>query len=314
MIFSKAPHPKIVVLIPCLNEERAIYKVVQDFKRELPQAEVIVFDNASIDHTVEEAQRAGATVITEQRRGKGFVVQSMFQKVDADIYIIVDGDDTYPAERVHQLLQPVISGEADMAVGSRITDQHQSQFRWLNLLGNKFYLFAINLIFNTKLTDVLSGYRCMNRRFVKGIPLFVTGFEVEVELTIKSLERGYQIVEIPVDLRPRPEGSHSKIRIMRDGIKILWAILSLFRDYKPLTFFGILGLICILLSLIPGINAIYEYLAFQYIFKVPSTILAIGLVLAGMGSIAIGLILHTINHRIQELEYYFRILVGNSKK
>lgn len=311
---SKSFSQKIVILIPCLNEEKAIYKVVQDFKKELPQAEVIVFDNASIDRTAKEAQRAGATVIAEQRRGKGFVVQSMFQKIDADIYIIVDGDDTYPAEKVHQLLEPVVSGRADMAVGSRITSEHRSQFRWINLLGNKFYLHAINLIFNTKLTDVLSGYRCMNRRFVRGIPIFVTGFEVEVELTIKSLERGYQVVEVPVDLRNRPEGSHSKIRILRDGFKIMWAILSLFRDYKPLTFFGALGLICILLSLVPGVNAIYEYLAFQYIYKVPSTILAIGLVLAGMGSIAIGLILHTINHRIQELEYYFRILVENSKK
>lgn len=309
-----APGQKIVVLIPCLNEEKAINKVVHDFKNELPEADIIVFDNASTDSTVTMAQQAGARVIPEQRRGKGFVVQSMFQKIDADIFIIVDGDDTYPADRVHSLLEPVLAGQADMVVGSRITPSHSSQFRFINLLGNKFYLYAINLIFNTKLTDILSGYRCMNRRFVKGIPIFVTGFEVEVELTIKSLERGYRIVEVPVNLRNRPEGSHSKIRVLSDGFKILWALLALFRDYKPLTFFGSIGLFCILLSLIPGFNVIYEYLAYQYIYKVPSTVLAIGLVLTGMGSIAIGLILHTINRRIQELEYYYRVLVENKNK
>ena len=301
--------PRIAVLIPCLNEEKAIVKVISDFKSQLPQAEIVVFDNASTDKTSEVSRLAGASVYHEQRRGKGFVVQTMFEKIDADIYILVDGDDTYPADRVKSLMRPVLGGEADMSVGSRITGEHQSQFRWLNLLGNKFYLTAINKLFNTDLTDILSGYRCMTRSFVKGIPIFVTGFEVEVELTIKSLERGYRIVEVPVNLGSRPEGSFSKINYVRDGLLILVAIVALFRDYKPLTFFGLSGLITVLLGFIPGVIVIYDFLVTGVYSHLFFSILSVGLVLTGGVLFSIGLILHTINRRIQELEHLIRLLV-----
>ena len=165
------------------------------------------------------------------------------------------------------------------------------------------------MIFSTRLSDILSGYRSFNRKFVKGLPLFVTGFEVETELTIKALQRGYRIAEVPVALRPRPEGSHSKIRILNDGVKILWTILALFRDYKPLTFFGGLGGLLILLGLIPGGVAIYEFLETGLVLRFPSAILSVGMILSGMLLLMVGLILHTINRRFQELEYYMRLLI-----
>jgi glycosyltransferase involved in cell wall biosynthesis len=298
---------KIAVLIPCLNEEQTVRKVVQDFQRELPGAEIVVFDNASTDRTSQEAVEAGAAVFYEGRRGKGYVVQSMFEKVNAEFYVIVDGDDTYPAERVAALMAPVLQGQADMTVGSRIAKDSQSDLRLLNLVGNKFYLGLINAIFHTRLTDILSGYRCMNRKFVKGVPIFVTGFEVETELTIKALERGFQICEVPVDLRSRPEGSHSKIKIVRDGLRILGTIFSLVRDYKPLTFFGFTGMLALLAALAAGWLAMLDYLRTGQIFHIPAAVSATGLALIGIVSIFVGIILHTINRRFQELEYYLRL-------
>jgi glycosyltransferase involved in cell wall biosynthesis len=305
---NPAQAQSIAVLVPCLNEEKTIKGVVQEFRAELPSAKIFVVDNDSTDNSVAEAQEAGAIVMTEKRRGKGFVVQTMFQKIDSDIYVIVDGDGTYPASKVHDLITPVRDDEADMVVGSRMTET-RSIFHPLNRLGNKFYQYVINFIFGTRLTDILSGYRCFNRNFVKGLPLFVTGFEVETELTIKALQRGYRIAELPVALRPRPEGSHSKIRIVHDGVKILWTILALFRDYKPLTFFGGLGALLILVGLIPGGVAIYEFLETGLVLRFPSAILSVGTILSGMLLIVVGLILHTINRRFQELEYYIRLVI-----
>ncbi len=301
-------HPKAAVLIPCLNEEITIRQVIEDFRSQLPGADIYVFDNASTDRTADIAREAGAIVFYEGRRGKGFVVQSMFEKVSADIYIMVDGDDTYPADKVHQLMAPVLSSQADMVIGSRIARDSQSDFRLLNLIGNKFYLGLINTIFHTRLTDILSGYRCMNRKFIQGIPLFVTGFEVETEITIKALERGFQIVEVPVDLRTRPEGSHSKIKIARDGFRILSTIFSLVRDYKPLTFFGTIGAILMLSGLIPGLAVLREFLQTGLILHLPSAVLTAGLMFSGMASIFMGIVLHTINRRFQELEHYIKLL------
>ena len=243
---------KIAILIPCYNEELTIAKVVRDFHAELPQADIYVFDNNSTDHTVASAREAGAHIAYERRQGKGFVVQSMFAQIDADIYVLVDGDDTYPASEVHKLIEPIVQGKAEMVVGSRLMPSSESEFRLLNKLGNGFFLQVINSIFKVKLSDVLSGYRAFSREFVKSIPVFGGGFETEVELTVKALARGYRITELPVRLTSRPEGSFSKIRIVQDGFVILNTILSLVRDYKPLTFFGGMGLILILLGFMPG--------------------------------------------------------------
>jgi glycosyltransferase involved in cell wall biosynthesis len=299
---------KIAVLIPCYNEELTVGQVVRDFRKQLPDADIYVFDNNSTDRTVEVPREAGARIAFERRQGKGYVVQTMFRDVDADIYIVVDGDDTYPATEVHKLIAPVKAGEADVSVGSRLTNVSQSDFRALNRLGNRFFLSIINLIFRVKLSDILSGYRVLNRRFVKNIPLFGGGFETETELTIKALAHGYRIVELPIDLKARPEGSFSKIRIMQDGLLILNSILTLFRDYKPLTFFSTIGLSLILLGLVPGTVVIVEFIRMGLVPRLPSAVLAVGLVLSGMLAMVVGLVLHTIARRFQELDYQLRIL------
>jgi glycosyltransferase involved in cell wall biosynthesis len=287
---------KVAVLIPCLNEEATIDKVVKDFREQLPEAEIHVFDNASTDATRHVALEAGAVVHTEPRRGKGHVVQSMFRTVEADVYVMVDGDDTYPAEHVHELIREVESGRADMAVGSRLLAR-ESSFRTLNRLGNHFFLQTINVLFGTRLTDVLSGYRAMSRAFVKGLPLLVTGFEVEVELTIKALERGFRIAERPTPLRDRPQGSHSKLRKVRDGWRILSTIFALLRDYRPRFVFGGLGLVLLVLGLLPG----------------QTGLASAALLEAGALALAVGFVLHGVNRRVRELECVTRLQLAGGR-
>ena len=298
------------MLIPCLNEELTIDKVVRDFREQLPDAEVHVFDNASTDGTATAAEEAGAIVHHEARRGKGYVVQTMFQRVDADVYIMVDGDDTYPADAVHELIRPVRNGSADMVVGSRLLAA-DSSFRLLNRVGNHLFQRVINFLFGTRLTDVLSGYRAMSRSFVKGLPLFVTGFEVEVEMTIKTLERGFRLTEVPTSLRDRPKGSHSKLRKFRDGGRILWTIFALLRDYKPMTSFGVVGLTMMLLGFIPGLIVVEEFIRTGRVSHLPSAVLAVGMVLSGLLSGLTGLILHVVNRRFQEVDYLLRLRTPN---
>lgn len=300
------PRLSIAILIPCYNEEGTIAKVVRDFRAELPDAEIYVYDNNSTDATVEQALAAGARIGYERRQGKGFVVQSMFSQVEADVYVMVDGDATYPPGDVHKLIQPIAEGEADMVVGSRLM-RTESEFRLLNRVGNNFFFKVINFTFKVKLSDVLSGYRAFNREFVKNIPAFGGGFETEVELTIKALARGYRINEVPVLLSSRPEGSFSKIRIVSDGFVILNTILTLFRDYKPLTFFGSLGLLCIFLGGMPGAILLVEFIKTGATHSLLAAIMAVGLVLSGMLLVMVGLVLHTITRRFQELEYQMKI-------
>jgi glycosyltransferase involved in cell wall biosynthesis len=298
-----APAPKIAVVIPCYNEELTIADVVHQFRLQLPDADIYVFDNNSTDKTVERAREAGALIYRERRQGKGYVVQSMFSRVDADVFVMVDGDGTYPPADVQRIIEPVLEDEADMVVGSRLDQESRSQFRFLNRLGNKLFLWVLNLIFKVRLSDILSGYRAFNRKFVKNIPLFGGGFEIETELTIKALERGYRITEVPVDLGRRPEGSYSKIKLLRDGWLILSTIFRLFRDYKPLAFFGSIGMAMIAAAFIPGAVVIYEFIETGLVPRLPSAVLAVGMVLSGMLLIVVGLILHTIARRFNEIEH-----------
>ncbi len=293
---------RIAILIPCHNEEKTIASVVRDFRSELPHAEIYVYDNNSTDRTVEEARRAGALIRFERRQGKGNVVRSMFREVEADVYVLVDGDGTYPPESVHDLIAPVLEDEADMVIGSRLHAQSESRFNPINRMGNRLFLLLLNTVFRVQLTDLLSGYRAFSRRFVKGLPLLSRGFEIETELTVKGLERGYRVMEVPVDLSPRPEGSSSKIRIFRDGMLIFNTIFALLRDYKPMTAFGMAGLILVLAGLLPGAVVVEEFISTGYIQRVPSAILAVGLVLSGLIVAFVGLILHTIARRFQELD------------
>ena len=301
---------RIAVLIPCYNEALTIGRVVREFREQLPGAEIHVFDNNSTDNTVAEALSAGATVARERRQGKGYVVQSMFQQVNADVYVMVDGDGTYPPEDVHRLLAPVITGEADMVIGSRLHAKSRSEFRPLNRLGNRLFLSILSTSFKVRITDLLSGYRAFSRRFVKNVPLFGGGFETETELTIKALQRGYRVVEVPVNLSTRPEGSFSKIRIGHDGFRILNMLLALFRDYKPLTFFGSAGLFLIAVGI--ALLAI-EFFQVDFAYRLPFTILAVGCVISGFLAITIGLVLHTIVRRSQELDHQLRVLMDEMR-
>jgi glycosyltransferase involved in cell wall biosynthesis len=305
---TNRPSPgSIAVLIPCFNEEVTIADVVREFQNELPGALICVFDNNSTDSTAERASAAGAEVVHEGRRGKGFVVQSIFRHVDADVYVMVDGDATYPAAAVHSLIAPILGARADMAVGSRLHAHSRSEFKHLNLWANRLVLFILKLVFGVRLTDALSGYRAFSRSFVKNLALFGGGFEIETELTIKAVARGYRIVEVPVDLALRPAGSHSKIHFFRDGMLILTTILTLFRDYKPLTFFGSLGLLFLVAAIVPGLTVIAEYLRSGSV-KLPAAVLASGLGLCALILAAIGLVLHSIARRAQEFDYQLQML------
>jgi glycosyltransferase involved in cell wall biosynthesis len=294
--------PRVAVLIPCHNEEMTIGEVVSAFRTQLPHARVYVFDNNSTDRTVAIAEAAGAIVMYEPRQGKGNVVQSMFRTVEADVYVMVDGDDTYPAEAVHRLIEPILADKADMVIGSRLQHGSRSEFRALNRFGNRMYLFTLMRMFSVKLTDLLSGYRAFNRRFVAGTPLFGGGFETEAEMTIRAMARRFRVVEIPVDLRSRPAGSSSKIRVVRDGVVILKSMFALFRDYKPFAFFGSLGLLLVALGFIPGTMVILEFVRTGLIGRMPSAVLAVGIVLTGFISIVVGIILHVVAQRFRELD------------
>lgn len=311
---SGSARPRIAVLIPCYNEELTIAGVVSQFRAELPDAEIYVFDNNSTDRTVEEARAAGASIFHEKRQGKGYVVQSMFRKISADVYVMVDGDGTYPAPEVHRLIEPILTDEADIVVGSRLHRDATSQFKTHNRLGNRFFLYVLNYTLGASITDMLSGYRAFNRGFVKGVPLFGGGFETETELTIKALNRGFRIVEVPVNLTTRPEGSFSKIKIFRDGFLILNTLLTLLRDYKPLTFFGGVGLFIIALGFVPGIIVIYEFIETGLVTQLPAAVLAVGLILCGLLLITVGLILHTIVRRSQELDHQLRTLTDDLRQ
>ncbi|MFL6228544.1 MAG: glycosyltransferase [Pyrinomonadaceae bacterium] len=300
--------PVIAILIPCYNEELTVAGVVEEFRAQLPGAQVYVYDNNSSDGTAEVASAAGATVRRERRQGKGYVVQAMFRQIDADVYVMVDGDGTYPAAAVHALVAPVVRGEADQVLGSRLHARSQSEFRSINRFGNRLIRAALRWAFRVNVTDVLSGYRAFNRRFVKSLPLFGGGFEIETELTIKAAARGYRIMEVPVNLTSRPAGSRSKINLFRDGFLILNTILTLLRDYKPLTFFGVAGVLLFAAALAPGVAAAWLPEAARGT-RLTSMIVAALLSLGGMLSITVGLILHTLARRSQEFEHHISVLL-----
>jgi len=294
---------KIAVLIPCFNEEATVAQVVREFRAALPEAEIVVFDNNSTDQTVERARQAGARVEFERRQGKGFVVRQMFQTIDADIYVMVDGDSTYPSHAVHRLIEPILDDRADMVVGSRLHTGSNSKFRLLNRLGNYFFASLFRMIFNATVTDILSGYRAFNRRFVQDIPLFGGGFEIEAELTVKTLQRGFRLVEVPVDLVPRPANSHSKIRIFHDGFVILSTILALVRDYKPLTVFGGLGLLLLVAGAVPATGVILDYFSGGSLRRPAAALISLWLLSLGTIFIVAGFILHSVSRHFQELTY-----------
>lgn len=287
---------KTAVLIPCYNEELSIEKVVKDFKKELPEAEIYVYDNNSKDKTVEIAEKAGAIVRHEYNQGKGNVVRRMFREVEADIYVMVDGDDTYPAEEVHKLIKPVAKGQADMVIGDRLSNgtYKKENKRMFHDFGNGLVKRAINKLFRSDLRDIMTGYRVFNKIFVKNMPVLSPGFEIETEMSLYALDKRFLIKEIPITYRDRKSGSFSKLNTVSDGIKVVKKIISMYKDYKPRKFFFLIALIFIILGLIVGIPVIVEYFKIRYIHKLPSAVLATGLVTLGIIIAQCGVILDTI--------------------
>ena len=297
---------KIAVLIPCYNEELTVEKVVSDFKRELPEAEIYVYDNNSKDKTAELAVKAGAILRKETMQGKGNVVRTMFRDVDADCYIMVDGDDTYPAEEVHKLIAEVENG-ADMVIGDRLSNgtYYSENKRGFHNLGNNLVRGLINRIFDNNIQDIMTGYRAFSKRFVKTVAVLSPGFEIETELTISALVYRYHIANVPITYRDRPEGSSSKLSTFRDGFKVLVKLFDLWKDYRPLLFFAVFSLVFLVLGLLVGIPVIGEFIKTAYVSKVPSAILASSLCVLSFLSLMLGLILdheRNVERREHELD------------
>lgn len=295
-VFHTAEYGTVAVLVPCYNEAITIAKVVDDFRRCLPDADIYVYDNNSSDDTARIAAEHGAIVRREPRQGKGHVVRQMLRDIDADYYIMVDGDDTYPAEAARSLIEPLIVGEADMCVGDRLSNgtYGEENDRAFHGFGNNLVRFLIKLLYGFKFSDVMTGYRSFNRVFAQTMPVLSPGFEIETELSIHAVDKGWKIAEVPIDYRDRPEGSESKLSTFSDGLKVLRMIMSLFKDYRPMALFGWVALIFVVLGLIVGIPVISEFAQTGLVPRLPSVVLAVGLVFTGLLSLASGLILDTV--------------------
>lgn len=295
------PSERVAVIIPCRNEAASIAKVVRDFRRVLPAASIVVVDNASTDETAERARDAGATVLRESRRGKGFAVVRGFRATrDADYLLLVDGDDTYPAEAATALIDGLRSG-ADMTIGTRLLSYDDDAYRPGHTLGNRLFIWLVRVLFGVRTTDLFSGYRAFTQRFIMLSPLIAQGFELEAELSMQALAGRFTVSEIPVHYRARGEGSASKLSTMRDGYRILVALLAFFRDYRPLTCFGGLAVALFIGSGIVGTVVVDEFIHTGQVLRIPTAILSVGLGLLGAISLLGGMLLSSVNRRSQQL-------------
>lgn len=303
---------KIAVLIPCYNEELTVTKVVTDFKKALPKADIYVYDNNSSDKTVELAHKAGAIVRYETRQGKGNVVRTMFREIEADYYIMVDGDDTYPAEHAQEMIDKAISLQADLVIGDRLSNGTYSNEnkRSFHDFGNKLVLGLINSIFKSDLKDIMTGYRVFSKFFVKNFPALSDGFQIETEMSIFALNYKFKIAQVPIVYRDRPEGSFSKLNTFKDGFRVIKVLSTLFKDTRPLTFFSLVSVLFIALTLLIGTPVLLEFMETHYITLVPSAILASGLGIIAFLFFVVGLILDTMayNHRL-EFEHQLNLYV-----
>jgi glycosyltransferase involved in cell wall biosynthesis len=299
---------RIAVLVPCYNEEAAIGAVVSDFRAALPSADIYVYDNASRDRTAERAREAGAIVRHEQRRGKGNVVRRMFADVEADIYVLVDGDDTYDAAAAPRLVRALVEGGYDIVSGRRIAVGEHA-YRAGHVLGNRLLTGLTALMFQVKLGDLLSGYRVLSRRFVKSFPFTAEGFGIETELTVHAVRLLMPMVEVDTDYKERPAGSVSKLNTWGDGFRILFTIAALVREERPLVFFTGLFVLLALGSLAVGTPVVIDYFRTGLVPRLPSAVLAVALMLLGFLSLASGLILDTVTRGRWELKRtaYLRI-------
>jgi len=292
---------KIAVLVPCYNEEVAVAKVVGDFRAALPEATIFVYDNNSTDNTVAAARAAGAEVYRETRQGKGFVVRRMFTDVEADIYVLVDGDATYDAPSVRKMIARLVDERLDMVVGSRV-HREKAAYRAGHETGNRLLTRFVASVFGPSFNDMLSGYRVFSRRFVKSFPVLSGGFEIETELTIHALELGLAVAEIDTPYYARLEGSSSKLNTWRDGFRILWTILQLYRAERPLPFFSAVGFALAIVSVALAVPIVITFVETGMVPRLPTAILSTGLMLVAFLSFAVGLVLDTVTRGRREMK------------
>jgi glycosyltransferase involved in cell wall biosynthesis len=301
--FPKAEpaQPRIAVLIPCFNEETAIATVVADFRKILPSAEIFVYDNNSSDGTSTVARGAGAQVRREHHQGKGHVVRRMFADIDADIYLLVDGDATYDAASAPRMIEKLLSDHLDMVVGLRV-DQAEAAYRPGHRTGNRLLTGFLSNVFGADFKDILSGYRVFSRRFVKSFPVLSDGFEIETELSVHALELALPVAEVETPYYARPPGSFSKLNTWRDGFRILGTILKLYRTEKPLRFFSAIGAFLMLVSIALATPVVVTYLEFGVVPRLPTAVLAMGLMITAVLSVSSGLVLDTVTRGRREMK------------
>ncbi len=289
---------KIAVLIPCYNEAPTIRKVVEDYRRVLPEAVIYVYDNNSTDGTAEIAAQAGAVVRHEYQQGKGNVIRRMFREIDAQCYIMVDGDDTYPAEYAPEMAEKVLCRQADMVVGDRLSATYFTENkRPFHNFGNRLVRWSINALFGSSIRDIMTGYRAFSRQFVKTFPVLSRGFEIETEMSIHAIDKHMQLETVVINYRDRPEGSESKLNTYSDGFKVLRTIARLYRTYKPMAFFGLLGLLLLLVAAVLFLPVLFEYFRTGLVARFPTLIVSGFIAVAAIQSVFSGLILGTINHK-----------------
>lgn len=300
---------RIAVLLPCYNEALTIEKVVADFKRELPDAVVYVYDNNSTDGSCEIAERAGAVVRHVMQQGKGHVVRRMFQEIEANVYVMVDSDDTYPAEAVHELIKPVTDGVADMVCGDRLSSTYMTENkRPGHNFGNVLVCALVKRLWSQKVYDVMTGYRVFSRRFVKTCPVLSNGFEIETEITLHTLDKRLSLKEIPIQYRDRPKGSFSKLNTIGDGLRVLKTIFNMFRFYRPLAFFSAIGLLSAIFAGVMVIPVFAEYLETGLVPRFPTLICACFALTASLLSFGIALVLDAVK---KQSDQAFELTVAN---
>jgi len=305
---------RVAVLVPCFNEEAAVATVIADFRKILPSAEIFVYDNNSSDRTVAVARDAGAQVRSERRQGKGHVVRRMFADIDADIYLLVDGDATYDAASAPRMIEMLLSDHLDMVVGFRV-DQAEAAYRPGHRTGNRMLTGFLSSVFGQAFKDTLSGYRVFSRRFVKSFPVLSDGFEIETELSVHALELALPVAEIETPYYARPEGSFSKLNTWRDGFRILGTILKLYRSEKPLRFFTAIGFFLALVSIGLAIPVIVTYLEQGVVPRLPTAVLSMGLMIFAVMSVSSGLVLDTVTRgrrEIKLLAYLAQVPINNN--
>lgn len=300
--------PQVAILIPCYNEEQTILKVIRDYRRVLPDAEIFVYDNNSTDDTAKIALTSDVTVKNEYRQGKGNVIRSMFRQIEADCYILVDGDDTYSAEDARKMVDMVLNKQADMVIGDRLSSTYYTENKRLfHNTGNRLVCWLINTLFYSNIKDIMTGYRAFSYIFVKTFPILSKGFEIETEMTIHALDKNFLLKEIPVGYKDRPIGSNSKLNTFKDGFKVLHTIFMLYKEYRPLAFFGMLSLLIFVLSLIFFIPVLGNYIETGLVPRFPSLIVSGVLFLCSLQCLFCGLILDVIIKKHRQL-FEFELL------